>query len=77
MADEEIEPADELTPGEEPEVEGFGSISTTRSNIKGRSNIKSGMSTGLGPSDFGMKPPGSSGDSSIKRHTIEFNQNMG
>jgi hypothetical protein len=49
MSENQSEEAEQSAPAEEPEVEGFGSIITTRTNIK------SGMSMGLGASDFGMK----------------------
>jgi hypothetical protein len=53
MSENQSEEAEQSAPEEENEVEGFTLISTTRSNIK------SGMSMGLGASDFGMKktPP--------------------
>jgi hypothetical protein len=48
---DEIELTENLTPSDEPEVEGFTIISTSRSNIK---NSSFG---GIGASDFLMKPP--------------------
>jgi hypothetical protein len=50
MSENQNEEAEQSGPAEEPEVEGFGSIVTTRSNIK-----SSAASMGLGASDFSMK----------------------
>lgn len=64
MAPEEIEPTDELTPEEEQEVDGFA----TNLNSS-KSNIYKAVSTGLGASDFAMRPPGASADATTKpRH---------
>jgi hypothetical protein len=72
MSENQSEEIEQSAPAEEPEVEGFGVINTTRSNIKsghGRPSLV--MSMGLGASDFGMKakaperPKGRVGDSGV------------
>jgi hypothetical protein len=64
MSENQNEEIEQSAPEEEPEVEGFA----TNLNSS-KSNIYKGVSTGLGASDFAMRPPGSSAETSIKpRH---------
>jgi hypothetical protein len=61
MSENQSEGTEQSAPEEEPQVEGFA----TNLNSS-KSNIYKGVSTRLGASDFAMRPPGSSAETSIK-----------